>query len=79
MRTAGVIELTDEQRQQLQRWIRSSTVSVRLARRARIILLAAEGMDNHQIAGEVRVGRIQVRYHQRVCKKVKAMYPFCSN
>ena len=19
------------------------------------------------------------RYHQRVCKKVKAMYPFCSN
>ena len=66
MRTAGVIELTDEQRQQLQRWIRSSTVSVRLARRARIILLAAEGMDNHQIAGEVSVGRIQVgRWRKR--------------
>jgi transposase len=66
MRTASVIELTDEQRQQLQRWTRSSTVSVRLARRARIILLAAEGMDNHQIAGEVGVGRIQVgRWRKR--------------
>ena len=66
MRTASVTELTDEQRQQLQRWARSSTVSVRLARRARIILLAAEGMDNHQIAGEVSVGRIQVgRWRKR--------------
>lgn len=66
MRTASVIELTDEQRQQLQRWTRSSTVSVRLARRARFILLAAEGMDNHQIAGEVGVGRIQVgRWRKR--------------
>jgi transposase len=66
MRTASVIELTDEQRQQLQRWTRSSTVSVRLGRRARIILLAAEGMDNHQIAGEVGVGRIQVgRWRKR--------------
>jgi len=66
MRTASVIELTDEQRQQLQRWTRSSTVSVRLARRARILLLAAEGMDNHQIAGEVGVGRIQVgRWRER--------------
>jgi len=66
MRAASVIELTDEQRQQLQRCTRSSTVSVRLARRARIILLAAEGMDNHQIAGEVSVGRIQVgRWRKR--------------
>ncbi len=65
MRTASVIELSDEQRQQLQRWTRSSTVSVRLARRARIILLA-EGMDNHQIASEVGVGRIQVgRWRKR--------------
>ncbi|MGH8766789.1 MAG: IS630 family transposase [Burkholderiales bacterium] len=66
MRTASVIELTDAQRQRLQRWTRSSTVSVRLARRARIILLAAEGMDNPRIAGEVGVGRIQVgRWRKR--------------
>jgi transposase len=66
MRTASVIELTDEQRQQLQRWTRSSTVSVRLARRARIILLAAEGMDSHRIAAAVSVGRVQVgRWRKR--------------
>ena len=66
MRTASVIELIDEQRQQLQRWTGSSTVSVRLARRARIILLAAEGMDNHRIAAELSVGRVQVgRWRRR--------------
>ena len=66
MRTAGVIEFTDERRQQLQRWTRSSTVSMRLARRARIILLAAEGMDNHRIAAAVSVGRVQVgRWRKR--------------
>ena len=58
MRTASVIELTAEQRQQLQRWVRSNTIGVRLARRAKIILLAAEGMDNRQIAGELDIGRI---------------------
>jgi transposase len=66
MRTASVIELTDEQRRQLRRWVQSSTASVRLARRAKIILLAAEGMDNRQIAQEVEVGRIQVgRWRER--------------
>ncbi|MGH8643707.1 MAG: helix-turn-helix domain-containing protein [Gammaproteobacteria bacterium] len=45
---------------------RSSAVSVRLARRARMILLAAEGMDNHRIAAELSVGRVQVgRWRRR--------------
>ncbi len=66
MRTATVIALTGEQREQLQRWTRSSTVSVRLARRAQIILRAAEGMDNHRIAAELSVGRVQVgRWRKR--------------
>jgi transposase len=66
MRTASVIELTDEQRQQLQRWVRSNTMGVRLVRRAKIVLLAAEGMDNRQIAGELDIGRIQVgRWRER--------------
>ncbi len=66
MRTASVIELTDEQRKQLQRWVRSNTVSVRLARRAKMILLAAEGMDNREIARNLDVGRIQVgRWRER--------------
>lgn len=69
MRTASVIELTDEQRQQLQRWARSNTVSVRLARRARMVLLAAQGMDNRQIARELDVGRIQVgRWRERFAR-----------
>jgi len=60
MRTASKFDLTEAQRQQLQRWVRSSTVSVRLARRAQIILLAAKGMDNEKIALELGIGRIQV-------------------
>lgn len=60
MRTASTIELTDEQRRQLQRWVRSATVSVRLARRARIILLAADGRDNREIGQTLDVGRVQV-------------------
>ncbi len=59
MRTASIIELTDEQRRQLQRWVKSNTVSVRLARRAKIILLATEGMDNREIAQTLDIGRIQ--------------------
>ncbi len=66
MRTASVIELSDEQRQQLQRWVRSSTVSVRLARRASIVLLAADGLDNHRIGEMLGVGRIQAgRWRER--------------
>ena len=66
MRTASAIVLTDEQRQQLQRWTKSSTVSVRLERRAKMILAAAEGKDNRQIAQELGVGRIQVgRWRER--------------
>jgi transposase len=60
MRTASAIVLTDEQRHQLQRWTKASTVSVRLARRAAMILAAAEGKDNQQIARELGVGRVQV-------------------
>jgi transposase len=69
MRTASVIKLTDAQRQELQRWARSSTASVRRARRARIVLLAASGLDNHAIAAEVGVGRIQVgRWRERFAR-----------
>ncbi len=66
MRTAKSIELSAAQRRQLQRWARSNTVSVRLARRARMILLAAEGLDNRAIARELEVGRVQVgRWRER--------------
>ena len=42
------------------RLARSKTVSVRLARRAQIVLGAADGLDNETIAAQVGVGRVQV-------------------
>ena len=53
------ISLTDEQRVELERRVRSQTLDVRAVRRARIVLLAADGLGNRQIARELGIGRIQ--------------------
>jgi len=60
MRRAADIVLLSEERAQLLQLARSKTVSVRLARRAQIVLGAADGLDNHTIAAQVGVGRVQV-------------------
>lgn len=60
LRVAPAIELTDEQESELTRLARSKTTSVRLAQRARIVLLAAQGMQNKDIADALGVGRVQV-------------------
>jgi transposase len=66
MRVASKIELDGKQRQELMRLARSSTVSVRVARRAQIVLMAADGMDNIEIAQRVAIGRIQAgRWRER--------------
>jgi len=66
MRVASHIELNPAQRRELQRLAKSNTVSVRLARRAQIVLLAAEGLQNMEIAKRVGVGRIQAaRWRER--------------
>lgn len=66
MRVAPTIELTDQDRLQLQKIARSNTTSVRFARRAKIILLAAEGMTNKEIAAELEIGRLQAaRWRER--------------
>jgi transposase len=58
--------LTDEERAELTRLVRSKLTSVRLAQRARIVLLAAEAMQNKDIAEQVGVGRVQVsRWRER--------------
>ena len=57
MRVAPQVILTDEQRTALQRWARGRTTPVRLVRRAKIILLAAEGKENRQIAEELDIER----------------------
>jgi len=66
MRVAPMIQLSAEEEQKLTRLARSNTTSVRLARRARIVLLAATGMDNQAIAAQIDIGRVQVgRWRER--------------
>ena len=60
MRVASMLELGDEQRDRLIKLAQSNTTEVRLARRASIVLLAADGLSNREIAQIVGVGRIQV-------------------
>jgi transposase len=66
MRVASAIELNEAQRNELMKLADSNTTQVRLARRAGIVLLAADGLDNRQIAELLGVGRIQVgRWRER--------------
>ncbi|TXH30224.1 MAG: helix-turn-helix domain-containing protein, partial [Burkholderiaceae bacterium] len=57
MRVAPKIELTDEERAALTKLWRSGLTSVRLAQRARIILLADQGLNNKDIAAQLGIGR----------------------
>jgi transposase-like protein len=66
VRVAPAIVLSDEEKAELTRLSRSGCTSVRLAQRARIVLLAAQGMQNKDIAQELSVGRVQVaRWRER--------------
>ena len=66
MRVAPEIVLSDEEREALDDLIRSKLTSVGLALRARIVLLAAQGLQNKEIALALDVGRIQAsRWRER--------------
>ena len=66
LRVAPAIVLTDEQESELTRLARSKRTSVRLAQRARIVLLAAQGLQNKDIAEQLGIGRVQVgRWRER--------------
>ena len=66
MRVAKTIVLTDEQKVELTRLARSKRTSVRLAQRAQIVLLAAGGLQNKDIAEQLGIGRVQVaRWRER--------------
>jgi len=60
MRRACAITLTDEDRATLERWSRSRSTEARLVERARIVLLAAEGRENKDIAAELHITRATV-------------------
>jgi transposase len=69
MRVATKIVLSEAERAELTHLVRSKRTSVRLAQRARIVLLAARGMQNREIAAELGVGRVQVaRWRERYAR-----------
>ena len=57
MRKAPIIELDDKWRTELERLSRSRSASVRLAERSRIVLLAAEGLNNYEIGARLDIKR----------------------
>ena len=60
MRRACGIILTGEERATLSRWARGRRTEVRVVRRAKIVLAAAQGKQNKEIAREVGTTRITV-------------------
>ena len=66
LRVAPRIELTHEQAAELTRLARGKRTSVRLAQRAQIVLLAAQGLQNKDIGEQLGIGRVQVaRWRER--------------
>ncbi len=57
MRIAPRIELTQRERKTLQRWSRGRSTPARLVMRAKIVLSAADGMQNKDIAVELETSR----------------------
>jgi transposase len=54
---AAPVGLRDGDREQLERWTRSSTIPAGLAQRARIVLLAADGVSNVEISERLGVSK----------------------
>src|SRR6266581_4602674 len=57
MRRACRISLSDEDRAALERWSRGRSTEARLVTRARVVLAAAEGKENTDIAVELNISR----------------------
>ena len=80
MRVALEIELTAAERRTLNNWMRSRTLPGRQADRARIVLLAAKGFSNADIAGELgikphTVGRWRNRFAEHGLEGVEKDLP----
>lgn len=65
MWTLAALEINEEERAELEHRVRSHTTPQRAARRARVVLLAAEGMANRQIAAEVGMDEHNVSIWRR--------------
>jgi transposase len=65
MRVACSIELKEEERKTLEKFTKGRRTAARVVERSKIILLAAKGMENIQIASEVGVDRRTVSLWRR--------------
>ena len=69
MRVAPKLVLSEKEICELTKLVRSKQTSVRLSQRAQIVLLAANGLQNQEIAALLGVGRMQVgRWRERYAK-----------
>ena len=57
---ASPLPITPEQRETLERWVRAESTPQGVARRARIVLMAADGVSNNRIASVLKVTRTTV-------------------
>ena len=70
MRVAAEITLSAEEHRKLEKWAATRSTSVRLRERARIVLMAAQGMTNKAIAAQLGVDANKVgRWRSRVAKE----------
>ena len=69
MRVAPPVELTEEQERALQQWVRGRSLPARQVERARVILLAAAGKQNLEIAAEIGISNQKAaRWRKRFLK-----------
>ncbi|MDE0395635.1 MAG: hypothetical protein OYK82_12750 [Gammaproteobacteria bacterium] len=72
MRVAVRIVLSGEERDRLERWLRSLGAPVRLRGRSRMVLMAADGTTNRAIAAEPELDRNWVGRRGR-CRRSHAV------
>ena len=73
MRVAARIVLSKEEQKNLEKWASARSTSVRLRERARIVLMAAEGMTNKAIAAQLGIDTNKVgRWRSRVATEGSA-------
>jgi hypothetical protein len=65
MPTVPPLVITDEERSELQRRVRAHTTPQRAAKRPRVVLLAADGVPNRQIAPIVGMNQHTVAHWRR--------------